>query len=724
MAGFCTLFLLSGGLLLRRFYQENTILVPTIGGTYIEGSVGELHPLIPWFTIENDVNKDIVSLVFSGLLKYDPAEKGIRDDLATLQVSDNGHLYTLTLKKNTLWHDSTEKDPHPVTADDVLFTFKTIQDPAFPNSLLHQNFQGVTIEKTNDTTVRFRLTEPYSFFASNLTLGLVPKRAFDGIPVSKLDQALDFGFHPIGAGPYRFFNLSQTDLSTEVTLERFPRELAPNFHLERLVLRIFPDYPSLLSDLQSIHGVRFIPRDEKGNLGIPRRFLAQQYTLPQYVALFFNLHKPFLQDEKLRLGLQLGTNKQEIIDTIGESSIVDTPLLELSSDDWQYQFDPRAAQGALFESKWYLPEKIRLQHLLEQWEANSIGPLRIAPVVLLETGALLTVTGALLDAAIGSSVNEIPIQSHPTASGTWIVQLPTHGGTGSLHIGKNTVRMTSRDGSSIDSFYLFRVTKTREFREAMAEQDILMRFLASRSGELPEASRISVEDLHVERGRVRLRKPTDSREFRTNDRGELLSLTLLTSPSPPQYKTIAELVRTQWERLGVLVRTEVPETHDAFNERLLRREYDVLLFGQSLLDNLDSYPYWHSSGIQKEMLSRKELRLDAYNLSQYASLKADTLLEAVRETSNEKEREEALKELREVLKKDVPAIFLYSPLYTYAHHEDILGIELGVLSLHSDRFLTLYKWYTKQKRVLGPGKGWFSFFRWLPTLFEEEMKGK
>ena len=161
----------------------------------------------------------------------------------------------------------------------------------------------------------------------------------------------------------------------------------------------------------------------------------------------------------------------------------------------------------------------------------------------------------------------------------------------------------------------------------------------------------------------------------------------------------------------------MPETRSAFEERLLKRDYDVVLFGQSLLDNLDSYPYWHSSGVQKITRNRNDLRLDAYNLSQYASFEADALLETIRSTSSEKERNDALSHLKDVLKKDVPAVFLYSPVYTFAHREDILGVELGHLSLHSDRFLTLYRWYVKQGRVFEAGKGWLSFFHWLSSLF-------
>lgn len=710
-----SIFLLSLGYLLAWFYYDSTMLVPTTGGTYIEGSVGDLQPLNPWFTITNDVNRDIVSLVFSGLLKYNPETRKIEDDLAHMRVSNDGRVYTLTLKEHLFWHDSTKARPHPVTADDVLFTFKTVQDPDFPNQLLRQNFRGVRIDMIDRRTVQFHLDAPYSFFPSNLTLGLLPRSSFTDIPVKLLDQALDFGFEPVGAGPYKLKNILQTDLSTEVTLERFPREGAPVYRLDRIVFRMFPDYPTLLSDIRSLDGIRSVPVTSHGEPAVPKRFTALPYTLPQYVALFFNLDRPALQDQKLRLGLQLGTNKQDIINMLGESTIVDTPLLELASSDWRYHFDPESAQGALFASAWYFPEKLRLQRLLEQREANASGPLRMEPIVLVDTGAVLTMTGALgHGVAMGQAMNGIALQPS-TASGTWVVRLPTTG-TGAMRVGENLIKLT--DGKRIvDSFYVWRTTDPRSFQLAAEEQHLVDLFLQSKGTSLPASQRIAVKDLTLEHGFLRRRVKSDPVGTRINDAGKKLILTLLTSPTPAAYRAIAEEIQRQWALLGVQINVVIPESRSAFEQRLLKRDYDIVLFGQSLLDNLDSYPYWHSSSAQKVTGKRSDLRLEAYNLSQYKSFEADALLETIRRTTDDSERGDALKKLRDVLKRSVPAVFLYSPNYTYAHREGILGVALGHLSLHSDRFLTLQDWYIEQNRIFQPGKGWLSFFRWLSSFF-------
>ncbi len=270
---------------------------------------------------------------------------------------------------------------------------------------------------------------------------------------------------------------------------------------------------------------------------------------------------------------------------------------------------------------------------------------------------------------------------------------------------------------------MWRTTNIQDYQRAATEQQLTDLFLKSKGTELPESDRITVQDLFLDSGFLRRKVVTDAIGVRVNDKGQQLTLTLLTSPSPPQYKEVADAIAREWKQLGVAVSVVVPATRAEFEERLLKRDYDALLFGQSLLDNLDSYPYWHSSGVQKQTQDSKELRLDAYNLSQYTSLDADALLETIRRTSDEKERQTSLVRLRDILKRDVPTITLYSPTYTFAHDQDILGIELGALSLHSDRFLSLDHWYVKQDRVFQDGKGWLSFVPWLWNLVANGEEG-
>ncbi len=691
-------------LLLHSFYIENTEIVAVQGGTYIEGSVGEVPPLNPWFTGGNDVGRDIISLVFAGLMKYDPATGKVVDDLAHVDISNDNRTFTAKLKDGLMWQDSTSEVPHPVTADDVLFTFQTISQPGFSNPILQQNFRGVDVKKIDDRTVKIKEAEG--------TRG-------------KLKDTLDFGFHPIGAGAYSFVSLLQTDLSTEVTLKRFNRPSMPSYNIDRIVFRVFPDYPTLLTDIVNLNGVRVVPRNDKGQPILPKHFKPVPYTLPQYVGLFFNMDHSIPADRNVRLGLQLGTNKQEVVDAIHETKIIDTPLLEIDLADWRYKFDSTAAKGAFFASSWNIPEKIRLQRLLEQRNTNAVGPLKnVQRVVYLGTGAELILTGSTVNLTFPVFVNgvkaatgsKLPDGTLKAFSGSWLVHLSTGNGmSGSLKLGTNIVKMTDSKGEIVDSAFLQRYATQNEYTLASAEQSLVNQFLASKQLASTNPAYITVDGMYLENGFLREKKPDDPPHTRLNDNGKPLKITLLTSNAPETYAKVANIVADEWRSLGADVTVDIPATKQEFQDKLLKRNYDVVLFGESLFDNLDSYPYWHSSQIQAKD-DPKNMRLDAFNLSQYTSFDTDALLAKIRETSDASSRANSLKELNEILKRDVPAIILYSPLYVFAYDQNVHGVHLDKLSLHADRFADFEHWYVTTERRFTAGKGWLSFIPWLLHL--------
>jgi ABC-type transport system substrate-binding protein len=104
---------------LSSYYQS---LQPIPGGLYSEGLIGTFTNANPIYaTGAADVS--VSHLVFSGLFKYDN-NNTLAGDLATdYKLDDSQTLYTVNLRHNVKWQDGA-----PFTADDVVFTYKTIQD--------------------------------------------------------------------------------------------------------------------------------------------------------------------------------------------------------------------------------------------------------------------------------------------------------------------------------------------------------------------------------------------------------------------------------------------------------------------------------------------------------------------------------------------------------------------------------------------------------------------
>ncbi|EKD43160.1 MAG: hypothetical protein ACD_72C00422G0001, partial [uncultured bacterium] len=134
----------------------HSLLTPKFGGEYSEALIGQPKYINPLFASTNDVDADLSALMYSGLFKYNN-NKQLTPDLAEkFVIASDQKTYDIELKKNLKWSDG-----EPITVDDILYTFETLQN-AETGSPLITSFQGVRIEKTSDNAVRFTLKTPYA----------------------------------------------------------------------------------------------------------------------------------------------------------------------------------------------------------------------------------------------------------------------------------------------------------------------------------------------------------------------------------------------------------------------------------------------------------------------------------------------------------------------------------------------------------------------------------
>jgi peptide/nickel transport system substrate-binding protein len=147
-----------------------------------------------------------------------------------------------------------------------------------------------------------------------------------------------------------------------------------------------------------------------------------------------------------------------------------------------------------------------------------------------------------------------------------------------------------------------------------------------------------------------------------------LRLTLLTSDSP-SFRVAAELIKQSWQTLGVEVTiTNVPASN-LVNDYVRPRKYDALLFSERMSINPDPFPFWHSSQTKDPGL----------NVSEFSSSEADKLIVAARTEPNQAEQTKLYKQLTELLKSEVPAIYLNQSFYTYFIDESVENVDLKVL---------------------------------------------
>src|SRR3989344_7648779 len=190
-----SLVIITGLMLLIQVHRSFLIEIPSFGGSFTEGLVGSPRFINPLLAI-SDTDRDLTSLIYSGLLKTSN-ENGFTLDLAkSYEINEAGTIYNFLIKENVYFHDGKE-----VTADDVIFTIEKALDEVIksPKKL---NCEGVLVEKINNKEIRFTLAKPYTPFLEALTLGILPKHIWENVTPEEFPFS-QFNIDPIGSGPYQ-----------------------------------------------------------------------------------------------------------------------------------------------------------------------------------------------------------------------------------------------------------------------------------------------------------------------------------------------------------------------------------------------------------------------------------------------------------------------------------------------------------------------------------------
>lgn len=339
-------------------YKVNALFlteVPAPGGELREGIIGSprfINPLLSF----SDADRDLASLIYSGLLKATPEGKLVPDLADRYEISSDGLVYTFHIREGAEFHDGTA-----VTPEDVLFTIQKAQDPAL-KSPKRANWEGATAEKTGERDIQIRLRQPYAPFLENATLGILPKALW------KDTDAEQFPFSPlnieaVGSGPYRIENIERNGLGIPfyVELSSFRDYTLGEPYIKRMTMRFYQNEKDLLDgfsrkEIESMNTIT--PKaakdlEEKG-------YRIEHTSLPRVFAVFFNQNQAALLSEKaVREALNLATDKEAIVNSVLYGYGVPLygpvpPLLSFKVADPAPSIEARIAEGnaLLDKAKW------------------------------------------------------------------------------------------------------------------------------------------------------------------------------------------------------------------------------------------------------------------------------------------------------------------------------------------------------------------------------------
>ncbi|NLJ86448.1 MAG: ABC transporter substrate-binding protein [Firmicutes bacterium] len=193
------------------------------------------HKAVAAATREIDYN------IYQGLVSFDTEGRIVPCLAESWETSDDGTVYTFTLRPNVFFHNG-----RSLSTEDVLFSLERVRDDAtgYPMMWPKQIEEIVTLD---DSSIRVQLKAPYAPFLSELVdAAIIPKEA-----VAQLATK------PVGTGPFR---LVEWVMGQHVKLARFDDYWEQGLpYVDTVTFRIIPDPATAILNLKA-GAVHVIPR--------------------------------------------------------------------------------------------------------------------------------------------------------------------------------------------------------------------------------------------------------------------------------------------------------------------------------------------------------------------------------------------------------------------------------------------------------------------------------
>ena len=162
-------------------YQQSQAQVGKYGGVLISSTIGDGPKTFnPWES-KDATSSSVGDLLYDGLATIDVNTGEVIPKLAKkIEVLPDNMTYKITLRRGVKWSDG-----NPITADDVIFTWKDIIFGGFGNTSTRDSLyiDGILpeVKKVNDYEIVFKTYKPFAPFIRTLSTPIAPKHIFEPI---------------------------------------------------------------------------------------------------------------------------------------------------------------------------------------------------------------------------------------------------------------------------------------------------------------------------------------------------------------------------------------------------------------------------------------------------------------------------------------------------------------------------------------------------------------
>ncbi|MDQ3207892.1 MAG: ABC transporter substrate-binding protein [Gemmatimonadota bacterium] len=294
-------------------------------------------------------NQDVADQLFLRLAELGPKAQtaGDRDFVPALARSwtrRDSTTLVFDLDSRARWHDGT-----PVTARDVVFTFKRAKNPDLAPRVSELLRQIVSVAAEGDSRVVFRFARPYAeqLYDATYHVAPIPFHLLDSIPPDSVSRS-SFATSPIGSGPYRWVRSVPGQF---VELAAVPDFFLGKPKIARVILRTAVEPSARLNLLLSgqADAMDIIPPPSVNQVAADTTLRLIAVPSSTMGFLLFNQRDPknrarphsILADNRVRRAITLGLDRSQLVQAVfGSHGMV--PYGPVSQLLWIRHRSPRA----------------------------------------------------------------------------------------------------------------------------------------------------------------------------------------------------------------------------------------------------------------------------------------------------------------------------------------------------------------------------------------------
>jgi peptide/nickel transport system substrate-binding protein len=268
------------------------------------------------------------------------------------EISADGTVVTVTLRDGVRFHDGM-----PLTAHDVVFTYRTALDDSYSGEWTEVRLNLASVEALDERMVQFTFRQPYAPFPVIFTIGIAPRHLLEHVPGTELRDYRAYNVErPVGAGP---FKLVSWEAGQNVVFERFEDYFEGRPYLDRLTFRfVNPSAALLLLQTGEVDQI-LVPQTDVASVETMAGVTLLDVPRDAYDNIAWNVRSPLFADRRVRQALTHALDREAMVAALlaGRGVVAHGPMSPARASTYtddvpKFPYDTARARALLAEAGW------------------------------------------------------------------------------------------------------------------------------------------------------------------------------------------------------------------------------------------------------------------------------------------------------------------------------------------------------------------------------------